>query len=56
MVDLFVWVAPSHATGIATASVRGINVARWTDGDLAYAAVSDLNEAEFVAFANLVRR
>lgn len=55
-IDLFVWVASAPATGIATACVRGINVVRWTEGDLAYAAVSDLNESELLAFANLVRR
>jgi anti-sigma factor RsiW len=55
-IDLFVWVEPAPATGIATARVRGINVVRWTEGDLAYAAVSDLNESELLAFADLVRR
>ena len=56
VVDLFVWVEASPATGVATARVRGINVVRWTEDDLAYAAVSDLNETELLAFANLVRR
>jgi anti-sigma factor RsiW len=55
-VDLFVWVAPAAAPGIATARVRGINVVRWAEGDLGYAAVSDLNETELLAFADLVRR
>ena len=55
-VDLFVWVESAPATGITTASVRGINVVRWTEGGLAYAAVSDVNETELLAFANLVRR
>jgi anti-sigma factor RsiW len=56
VIDLFVWVESSAATGAATARVRGINVVRWTEGDLAYAAVSDLNETELHAFADLVRR
>ncbi|HVO50904.1 MAG TPA: zf-HC2 domain-containing protein [Thermoanaerobaculia bacterium] len=56
VIDLFVWVGPSAATPPAAARVRGINVVRWTEGDLAYAAVSDLNEAELGAFADLVRR
>jgi anti-sigma factor RsiW len=56
VIDLFVWVAPPAATGITTARVRGVNIARWTEGDLAYAAVSDLNESELLAFADLVRR
>jgi len=55
-IDLFVWVERGPVTGIATARVRGINVVRWTEGDLAYAAVSDLNESELLAFADLVRR
>jgi anti-sigma factor RsiW len=56
VIDLFVWVAPSPSGAIASARVRGINVVRWTEGDLAYAAVSDLNEPELLAFADLVRR
>jgi anti-sigma factor RsiW len=56
VIDLFVWVGPSAPTPAATAHVRGINVVRWTEGDLAYAAVSDLNETELAAFADLVRR
>jgi len=56
VIDLFVWVGPSAPTPAATARVRGINVVRWTEGDLSYAAVSDLNETELAAFAHLVRR
>jgi anti-sigma factor RsiW len=56
VIDLFVWAGPSAPTPAATARVRGINVVRWTEGDLAYAAVSDLNETELSAFADLVRR
>ena len=55
-IDLFVWVVPAAARGVSTVTVRGINVVRWTEGDLAYAAVSDLNESELLAFADLVRR
>ena len=46
--------APSPAMALST--VRGFHVARWTEGDLAYAAVSDMEEAELIAFADLVRR
>jgi anti-sigma factor RsiW len=56
VIDLFVWVEHAASPGSATLRVRGINVVRWTEGDLAYAAVSDLNEAELLAFADLVRR
>ncbi len=56
VIDLFVWVGSSASPSTVTAHVRGINVVRWTEGDLGYAAVSDLNEAELGAFADLVRR
>lgn len=56
VVELFVWVERAPPPGTTTARVRGINVVRWTDEDLAYAAVSDLNESELLAFADLVRR
>jgi len=56
VIDLFVWVERAATPGSATLRVRGINVVRWTEGDLAYAAVSDLNETELLAFADLVRR
>ena len=55
-VDLFVWVAPASLPTVTLSTVRGHHVARWTEGDLAYAAVSDLEEAELLGFANLVRR
>jgi anti-sigma factor RsiW len=35
--------------------VRGYHVARWTEGELSYAAVSDMDEDELLAFAELVR-
>jgi anti-sigma factor RsiW len=34
---------------------RGFHVARWTEGDLGYAAVSDMKENELRAFVDLVR-
>lgn len=58
--DLFVHVAPVPAVAappaVAVTMVRGLRVARWTEGDLAYAAVSDMEEGEILAFAALVRR
>ena len=54
--DVCVWVERAATPGSATLRVRGINVVRWTEGDLAYAAVSDLNETELLAIADLVRR
>ncbi len=56
VIDLFVWPAAGGSPGLAAARVRGINVVRWTEADLSYAAVSDLNEKELVEFADLVRR
>ncbi|HEX7616952.1 MAG TPA: zf-HC2 domain-containing protein [Thermoanaerobaculia bacterium] len=56
VIDLFVWVAPSPSRAVLTSRVRGLDVVRWTEDDLAYAAVSDLNESELLAFADLVRR
>jgi anti-sigma factor RsiW len=56
VIDLFVWVDRTASPGLSAARVRGINVVRWSEGDLAYAAVSDLNETELLAFADLVRR
>jgi anti-sigma factor RsiW len=54
--DLFVDVAPAPSPAVAVSTVRGLHVARWTEGDLAYAAVSDMEEGEILAFADLVRR
>jgi anti-sigma factor RsiW len=56
VIDLFVWVAPPPSRAAVASRVRGLNVVRWTEDDLAYAAVSDLNETELAAFADLVRR
>ena len=54
--DLFVEVAPAPSPAVTVSMVRGLRVARWTEGDLAYAAVSDMEESEILAFADLVRR
>ena len=57
VIDLFVWVPPPGASTAASAvEIRGLHIVRWLDGDLGYAAVSDLNETELRAFADLVRR
>ena len=54
-VDLFVWVASAPASAVAMGASRGYHVARWTEGDLGYAAVSDMEEVELRAFVDLVR-
>jgi anti-sigma factor RsiW len=54
--DLFVEVAATPSPAVTMSTVRGIQIARWTEGDLAYAAVSDMEEREILAFVDLVRR
>jgi anti-sigma factor RsiW len=54
-VDLFVWVASAHAPAVTMGVSRGYHVARWTEGDLGYAAVSDMEEDELRVFVDLVR-
>lgn len=54
--DLFVEVAAAPSPAVAVSTVRGLQIARWTEGDLAYAAVSDMEEREILAFVDLVRR
>lgn len=46
--------APNSAAPTVTA-VRGYNVIRWTAGNVAYVAVSDLNVAELTKFAEAFR-
>ena len=45
------WPSPAVTMDVA----RGYHVARWTEGDLGYAAVSDMEEGELRAFVDLVR-
>jgi anti-sigma factor RsiW len=54
-VDVFVWVAAAPAPAVAMGASRGYHVVRWTEGDLGYAAVSDMEEGELRAFVDLVR-
>jgi anti-sigma factor RsiW len=54
--DLFVEVAAAPSPAVTVSTVRGLQIARWTEGDLAYAAVSDMEEREILAFVDLVRR
>jgi anti-sigma factor RsiW len=57
VIDLYVTLAGAPGSpAAATSGVRGFHIVRWTEGDLAYAAVSDLNEEQLLAFADLVRR
>jgi anti-sigma factor RsiW len=54
-IDLFVWVASAPAPGVTMGVSRGYHVARWTEGDLGYAAVSDMEDEELRTFVDLVR-
>jgi anti-sigma factor RsiW len=54
-IDLFVWVASAPESAVTLSTSRGYHVASWTEGDLGYAAVSDMEEAELRAFVDLVR-
>lgn len=52
VIDLFIWPdAASKATGTQTFSKRGVNVVRWSDGGMAFSAVSDVNTDDLKTFA-----
>lgn len=55
VIEVFVRVAEGPQGRNASSEIRGFHVLAWTQGDLAYDAVSDLNEAELRAFADLLR-
>ncbi len=48
--------AGGRPAGVSTSGTRGFHVARWRAGDLDFAAVSDMDEKELLAFADLARR
>ncbi len=52
--DLFTWVDKT-GTLPAAGMVRGFRMAFWKEGDLAFAAVSDMDEASFRRFLALAR-
>jgi anti-sigma factor RsiW len=52
--DLFTWVDKSEALP-QPATVRGFRTAFWKEGDLNFAAVSDVDEAAFQKFISLAR-
>jgi len=54
-IDVFVWVASAPEPAVTLGVSRGYHVARWTERDLGYAAVSDMDESELRAFVDLVR-
>ncbi len=48
--------AGGRAAGVSLSGLRGYHVARWSAGDLDFAAVSDMDGKELLAFADLARR
>ena len=52
--DLFTWV-DKDGTLPQSATVRGFHTAFWKEGDLNFAAVSDMDEAAFQKFLSLAR-
>lgn len=57
IINLFVWPARPDTASPPRASTRqGYHVIHWTDADLTYWVVSDLNEAELWQFVELIRQ
>jgi anti-sigma factor RsiW len=56
VINLFVWPAADHsAQPPRTLTTQGYHVMHWSEGDLTYWVVSDLNEAELQEFVDLIR-
>jgi anti-sigma factor RsiW len=51
VIEVFVQVADGSSSPHAKSGIRGFHVVTWTQGDLVYQAVSDLNEGELATFA-----
>jgi anti-sigma factor RsiW len=56
VIEVFVHVSERGSNGTGSSEIRGFHVVAWRQGDLAYDAVSDLNEAELSAFAARLAR
>jgi anti-sigma factor RsiW len=54
VIEVFVRVAGGAGAGPSRSEIRGFHVVRWTQGDLEYEAVSDLNAEELGAFVALL--
>jgi anti-sigma factor RsiW len=56
-INLFVWPAADRSTRPPRVrTTQGYQVIHWSEGDLTYWAVSDLNAAELQDFVGLMRR
>jgi anti-sigma factor RsiW len=56
VISLFVWPAAGAAAAPRAATLQGYHLISWHDADLAYWAISDLNEPELQEFVALFRR
>lgn len=59
LINLFAWPAGSEGGGavpggVRTMTIRGYNLLAWTQGDLAYWAVSDVNPKDLAALQRLI--
>jgi anti-sigma factor RsiW len=50
LITLFIWPSSDGARSIATSGARGETLARWSDGSMAYWAISDVPAADLLAF------
>jgi anti-sigma factor RsiW len=55
-INLFVWPSPQADSSPHTMTIKGYDVVNWTQGHMAYWAVSDLNAAELNDFAHHMQR
>jgi len=56
VIEVFVQVVERGPVPARSSEIRGFHVVTWRQGDLAYSAVSDLNEVELNAFAARLAR
>ena len=56
IINLFVQPVSGHGPSEMVRTLEGYHLRTWTDGDLRYTAVSDLEEAELAIFAGLIRQ
>jgi anti-sigma factor RsiW len=56
VINLLMVEAARGSSATASAEVQGYHLISWTEGGLAYWAVSDLNSRELGDFVQLVRR
>jgi anti-sigma factor RsiW len=57
VINLFLWPAPDRGdTALHTLTRQGYQLLHWTQGGFTYWAISDLNERELRAFAELIQR